>query len=240
MKAKQIRARAWDALKGKYWWAVLAALLAWLFGVISLGTTTSATTQAQQAADKTEEALNGLPTGAIVTIFVILISILLIAIAMSVISGAIKLGYARFNMNLFTEEEKPSMNLLFSRFNIIWKAFGLQVVKGLLVAVATCLLVVPGIIVGLGLAECEYIFAENPDLKIGEVLKRSWELMKGQKWRFFCLALSFFGWDILAGLIPAGPLLLTPYMEAAEAAFYLDLTGRLDENKDAEAVAAEA
>lgn len=29
-------------------------------------------------------------------------------------------------------------------------------------------------------------------------LKASREMMKGRKWRYFCLGLSFFGWDLLA------------------------------------------
>lgn len=52
--------------------------------------------------------------------------------------------------------------------------------------------------------------------------------MKGEKWHLFCLQISFFGWCILAAIVPLfGTFLLAPYLYAAEAAFYLDRTGNL-------------
>ena len=232
MKAKQIRSKAWNALKGKYWWAVLAALLAWLFGVVSFSAGSSAAGQTQDVVGKTEETFASLPTGAVVALVIVLLAIVLIAIAMSILSGSVRLGYARFNMDLFTDVEKPTMNLMFSRLGILWKAFGLEIVEGLLIGLACLLFIVPGIILALAFSQTEYILAENPDLKIGDVLKKSRAMMKGNKWRLFCLSLSFIGWDILAGLVPGGALLLTPYVEAANAAFYLDLTDRLGGSKD--------
>lgn len=229
MKAKQIRSKAWNALKGKYWWAVLAALIAWLFGVVSMG---QATSQIHTTVDDVEEMVSSLPTGIFVAGIIVFATILIISVVMSVLSGSVSLGYARFNMNLYTDEERPTINLLFSRLGIVWKAFFMQVLRGLLIGLGCILLIVPGIIIALGLSQCEYILAENPDLKIGDVFKKSREMMKGNKWRFFCLALSFLGWDMLAGIVPAGPLFLTPYIAASEAAFYLDLAGRLEEAKE--------
>ena len=72
------------------------------------------------------------------------------------------------------------------------------------------------------------ILAENPELSAVAAMKKSRLMMKGNKWALFCLSLSFFGWIILAGALPGGYLLLAPYMEAADAAFYLDRTGRLE------------
>ena len=232
MKAKQIRHTAKAALKGRYWWAVLAALIAWLFGVVSLGASSGASNQAQEVTQKTEEVFTNLPTGAVIALLIVILAILVVSVAMAVLSGSIHLGYARFNMDLFTDVEKPTMNLLFSRLGIVWKAFFMQVLKGLIIGLGTILFVIPGIIFSLGLSQCDYILAENPDLKIGEVFKKSRAMMKGNKWRLFCLALSFIGWDLLAGIVPAGPVFLTPYIEASEAAFYLDLTDRLGGSKD--------
>ncbi len=232
MKAKQIRSKAWNALKGKYWWAVLAALLAWLFGAVSFSAGSGAAGQAQDVAAKTEETFANLPTSAIIVLLIVLITVLVVAVAMSILSGAVRLGYARFNMDLFTDVEKPTMNLLFSRLGIFWKAFLLELVEGLLIGLACLLLIVPGIILALAYSQTEYILAENPDMKIGDVLKKSRAVMKGNKWRLFCLSLSFIGWDLLAGIVPGGVLLLTPYIEASEAAFYLDLTNRLGGSKD--------
>lgn len=237
MKAKEIRSKAWNTLKGKYWWAVLAALIASLFGVISLGASSVSADQTQEITAKTEEAVSSMPSGAVIALVIIVLGVLVVSLAMSVLSGAVRLGYARFNMNLFADAERPTINLLFSRLGITWKAFLFEIVKGLLIMLATFLLIVPGILLGLGYSQCEYILAENPEMKIGDVLRKSREIMKGNKWRLFCLGLSFLGWDILAGIVPAGPLFLAPYTQAADAAFYLDLTGRLNAGAEAEEAA---
>ena len=51
-------------------------------------------------------------------------------------------------------------------------------------------------------------------------------MMRGHKWRLFCLQISFIGWAILAGLTCGiGVLWLTPYTEASTAIFYLELAG---------------
>jgi Predicted integral membrane protein len=234
MKAKELRQRAWNALKGRYWWTVLAALLAWLFGAVSMGATSEAANKGSDAMNGTAEAttkieayLHTLPNGAVITIMFLVLTVLLIAIAMSIISSSIRLGYCRFNMDLFTDVGKPTMHLLFSRLNIIWKALWMDILMGLLIGVGCLLFIVPGIILGLAYSQADYILAENPDLKAVDAMKKSRMMMKGNKWSLFCLGLSFIGWIILAAFIPAGVLLLTPYMEAADAAFYLDRTGRL-------------
>ena len=236
MKAKEIRQRAWNALKGRYWWAVLAALISWLFGVISFGASSQAVEEggdvangSSEALQAVESALNSLSDGAIAAIVFAVLAALLIGVAMSIIGGAIKLGYCRFNMDLFTDVEKPTMNLLFSRLGIIWKAFWLGILKGLVISLGYMVFVVPGVILHLAYSQSEYIMAENPELKAKEAMKQSRELMKGNKWSYCCLVLSFIGWFLLAGIVPAGNLLLTPYTEAADAAFYLDRTGRLSD-----------
>ena len=226
MKAKELRNRAWNALKGRYWWAVLAGFLASLFGAISTSAASSSSGAVDEAAEKFEQALGTLPEGAQAIFVGLIVAICLVCIAMSVIGGAVKLGYFRYNIALFESEEKPAIDLLFSRMKQVWKALWMNILIGLIVAVG-CLLIVPGIIFTLMYSQSNYILAENPDLTVKEAMKKSKEMMKGNKWRCFCLDLSFIGWDILAGIVPSGLVLLTPYKRAAEAAFYLDLTGRL-------------
>ena len=71
--------------------------------------------------------------------------------------------------------------------------------------------------------------AENPDMGVMEAIGRSKELMMGNKWRLFCLQLSFIGWNLLCVLtLGIGYLWLAPYQNAAETAFYLEVTGRAD------------
>lgn len=238
MNSKQLRERAWNALKGRYFWSVLAALIAGLFGIVSISTSTSAVSQSTNAEEQFTEAFESLPCDGkiIVSTFIILfVTVILVCVAMAILGSAVKLGYCRYNMNLFTDVEKPTMNLLFSRLGIVWKALWKSILEGLLTGIGCIFFLVPGIIISLMYSQSDYILAENPNLTATEAMKRSREMMKGQKWNYFKLMLSFIGWAILAGMVPAGELLLAPYTEAASAAFYLDRTDRLSEKKDSAA-----
>ena len=118
---------------------------------------------------------------------------------------------------------------LFSRFCIWGRAFGLWFMTSLLTFLWTLLFIVPGIVASYRYALAPYLMAENPDMGVMEAIARSKELMNGNKWRLFCLDLSFIGWTLLCVLtLGIGCLWLLPYQNAAEAAFYLEVTGRAD------------
>ena len=70
-----------------------------------------------------------------------------------------------------------------------------------------------------------YLMVENPDLSVFDCVKASVALMRGNKWRLFCLNFSFIGWHILNGITAGilGILYLNPYVEFAQAAFYRSL-----------------
>ena len=49
------------------------------------------------------------------------------------------------------------------------------------------------------------------------------KMMNGNKWKFFCLSLSFIGWMLLGILtLGIGFLFLNPYMQASKVAFFED------------------
>ncbi len=72
------------------------------------------------------------------------------------------------------------------------------------------------------------ILAEYPEMRVIDALRNSAHLMRGNKWRFFCLQISFIGWAILAGICTCGigVFFLAPYMDAASAVFYDDIANR--------------
>ena len=71
--------------------------------------------------------------------------------------------------------------------------------------------------------------AENPGMDVMEAINRSKELMSGNKRRLLCLHLSFIGRDLLCVFtLGIGYLWLMPYRNAAETAFYLEVTGRIN------------
>jgi uncharacterized membrane protein len=71
-----------------------------------------------------------------------------------------------------------------------------------------------------------YIMEENPSIGIMDAISESKEMMRGNKFRLFCLGLSFIGWVLLCVItFGIGFLWLGPYANAAFAAFYLDISG---------------
>jgi uncharacterized membrane protein len=86
------------------------------------------------------------------------------------------------------------------------------------------LFIIPGIIKALAYSQAPYIIAENPNMPVMEALRLSERMMKGKKWDFFVLNLSFFGWALLS--IPTLGLLtiwLEPYMQMSAVNFYNDV-----------------
>lgn len=152
------------------------------------------------------------------------VAALVIAIAQFILGCIVTVGYACFNLRLVDGEE-VSLDTLFKYFPQ-WKT---MVIAGLLqtlyVILWSLLFVIPGIIASYRYAMTSFILAENPELTASEAIDRSKELMDGNKWRLFCLGLSFIGWGILCVFtLGIGNLWLTPYIQAAFAAFYRDIT----------------
>lgn len=82
-----------------------------------------------------------------------------------------------------------------------------------------------------------YILNDNPNMSGKEIVEMSESLMRGNRWKFFWLGLTFIGWSILAGLtLGIGMLWLMPYMMVAMICFYEELsknqTGNVSESEN--------
>lgn len=100
------------------------------------------------------------------------------------------------------------------------------------VGIGLILLLIPGIIVGLMWSQAVYVYkdlhAANPDASVWQgimpALSLSTQLMRGHKWEFFVLQLSFLGWILLGMLsLGIGFFWITPYINATSAAYYDEL-----------------
>ena len=152
---------------------------------------------------------------------------LALSIAVILFSGALALGHCKYYIDLVAENRQDEVSVIFSRFDIFLKAMGLNLFMALFIWLWSLLFIVPGIIAAYSYRLAPYLMAENPNLGIREAVNMSKELMAGHKWRLFCLNLSFIGWGILSALTCGiGDLWLNPYIYAANAAFYVDRTGR--------------
>lgn len=138
--------------------------------------------------------------------------------------AAVELGYCRFNLNLL-RGENAQFSDLFSRFTLFWRALGLRIMITILTVLWTLLLIIPGIIAAYRYSMAFYIMEEDSSVGIMEAISKSKEMMVGNKWRLFCLQISFIGWSILCLFTCGiGFLWLLPYENAATAAFYLEIS----------------
>jgi uncharacterized membrane protein len=134
------------------------------------------------------------------------------------------------------------------KFGVGLAAYLLMVLCVLLWAL---LLVIPGIIAALAYSMTFYILADDPSMGPRQAISRSKELMRGNKWKYFCLGFRFVGWAILLCGLPAlvaqfgldyytdlsdhkiraaatmatwpGAMFVGPYFGVAAAKFYDDL-----------------
>lgn len=80
-----------------------------------------------------------------------------------------------------------------------------------------------------------FVLRDHEELTGKEIVEKSEELMKGNRWSYVWLFLTFIGWAILACFtLGIGMFWLIPYVQVAQIIFYEDRAGKLNEKKDSE------
>ncbi|MDE6474131.1 MAG: DUF975 family protein [Clostridia bacterium] len=140
-----------------------------------------------------------------------------------IIMGPITLGASIIALNVARGKD-AELGMLFKGFNDFTRSLVLYITNNILIALWTLLFFIPGIIKTFSYSMSYYILIDNPNLTANEARKKSMEMMKGNKWRLFCLQFSFIGW-LLLSLLTFGILMfwVAPYMEVARAKFYMSL-----------------
>lgn len=119
-----------------------------------------------------------------------------------------------FNINdLFTYFDKRFFNLLL-----------ISIVVGLFTFLWSLLFIIPGIIAAIGYSMCTYIYVDNDNMEVMDVLKTSKSMMEGHKMEYFTFMLSFIGW-VLLSIITFGiaAIYAVPYMTLAQTMYYDEL-----------------
>lgn len=123
--------------------------------------------------------------------------------------------------------ENPKVRSVFNTyrsFGNALKLLGASIVQGIFIFLWSLLLIIPGIIKSLSYSQLFFILKDNPDMPVLDAITESRRLMDGNKGTLFLLYLSFIGWGILSILtLGIGFIWLTPYIYAAQAAFYDEL-----------------
>lgn len=236
LKAKDFRFYAREALKGRWIKAGGVGLLAALLGasIDMSGSAGSFGSSAQNSSNLAEQfgGFSGSSAGSAVSavflaVFLGVALVFLVwAIVMLVIGGATTLGFAKYNLNL-VDDKDPKLKDIFSQYDRLGTGFGMQFFRMLFITLWSLLLVIPGIIATYSYSMTAYILCENPQMTAREAIRKSKELMKGNRWRLFCLEISFIGWELLAVLaIVLVTVMIMPtmfVMAAGSAAFIITM-----------------
>ena len=142
------------------------------------------------------------------------------------IVGPLTLGMAKVFLNLVRSDEPIKIEDTFSGFT---SDVGGNIILGLLISVFTflwsLLFIVPGVVKAYSYSMSFYIKHDNPSYTWQQCIDESRRMMNGNKMRLFLLDLSFIGWLFLGALcFGVGTLWVTPYMEAARANFYEEIS----------------
>ncbi|WNR42058.1 DUF975 family protein [Paenibacillus roseipurpureus] len=111
----------------------------------------------------------------------------------------------------------------------VWPFLKLTFLVGLKTLAWTLLFIIPGIIASIRYSQAFFIRIDQPDLSTVQCINASKEMMKGKKWQYFVLGLSFIGWWFLTIFtLFIGMLWLTAYIRTAFAKFYDSLIDAKD------------
>ena len=171
-----------------------------------------------------EESIRNLPP-VLWTVLLPLVSLAgLLGIVSFILGGTVELGYAKFLLKQY-DRKQLQFSDLFSQFERFGTGFAQKFLRTLFTVLWSLLFIIPGIVKGLSYAMTPFILEEHPEMTASQAIKASMQLMDGHKMDLFILGLSFIGWSLLACLtMGIGFLFLNPYMNAAYAAFYRDIS----------------
>ena len=240
------RAFARNALRGKWREAALTAFIAVLIGASLVGQGTARL----EFSEEEIQTITANLTAEKISIFTKIVwgiaaYTVVSGIIALIIGGAGQLGYARYNLQI-ADGKDAKLSDLFSQMDRIGDGFLMNLLRAIYLIGWTMLFVIPGLVKIYSYAMTPYLMCEYPFLSANGAITESRRIMDGNKLDLFFLHLSFIGWGILAAIPSAvalsglifGHFMLLPlyfvtviadmflyaYMEAAQAAFYRQIT----------------
>lgn len=221
MDRRMLRAQARQRLEGRWALAIAIAAVAWLLGGTITGNSfvPEITYTFHGEVTNLKDALAALTT--LSSHFRnTTISVHALGLVGFLLGGTIQLGYAEILLKQHDGKEFGFSDL-FSQFHRFGQGFAQAFLRELYSLLWGLLFIIPGIIANYSYAMTPFLMADHPELTASEAIEHSKTLMDGHKWELFILHLTFIGWSILAMLtLNVGHLVLNPYKNAAEAAFY--------------------
>ena len=227
LKSKELRVKAWESLKGKYWMAFAVIFVTGL--IASIGNAfLSFGQQLGEVLGMVEPAEldSTMAIGALVLSGVVIFSAIIGGLYSIFVTDALTVGTCNYFIK--NTDSKPSFKDAFSGFKVKYgRNIGTLLLVGIKTFLWTLLFIVPGIIKSYEYSIIPYILADDPEISSKDAFKKAKKMMNGNKWRLFKLEFSFIGWFLLCVLtLGIGTLFLVPYFSAANAEFYAELKNK--------------
>lgn len=142
-----------------------------------------------------------------------------------------------FYLNLVREgnPDIPEVFAIYKEGKTSFKLIGASILQGIFIFLWSLLLIIPGIIKGIAYSQLFFLLKDHPEYTVLEGITESRKRMKGLKWKYFLMHLSFIGWGILCMFtLGIGLIWLIPYAGTTMAAFYNELIVPQDDNQQIE------
>ena len=236
MRSADFKAMAKDALRGNWFIAIIAGILATILGASTLNTFVVSFDYQQSDTTVPEEGSEAISTAfdlmnnisdydkawLILSAVVLGLAFFMMIYLLIVytVGSAVSVGYCQFNLDL-VDSGSARVGTLFSRFAQMGDAIVVKLLTLVYVMLGLLLFIIPGVRMMFAYSMANFVLAENPEMRASQALRESKRIMKGHKWKLFCLNLSFLGPILLSILtLGIGFIWLIPYANATYAAFY--------------------
>ncbi len=182
-----------------------------------------------------KQKLTGCWTAAV--LITLLYSVLMGALSATVLGSILLGGPLWYGLHTFylgqIRMEKPGVGVLFDGLHYcLGTSIVVYLLQGIFTFLWSLLFFIPGIVKSYSYAMAPYILVDHPDMDALEVIDESRAMMDGNKWRLFCLDVSFLGWILLCVLtLGIGYFWLIPYMGCARAQFYEVIRSEYEQDK---------
>lgn len=228
-----LKERGKAAFKANYWRCVLCGFILMISaGSLSFSTGGSSSDGgndgSQQAIynfnNATPEQKNAMALVAVGLLGIISLGLIVALLLRIFVFNPLTVGcYGFFKENI--RDNGTDLGVLKSGFGNYGHVFLTLFLRDLFLFLWTLLFVIPGFVKLYSYRMVPYILRDNPELSATEVITRSREMMRGNKFNAFILDLSFIGWYLL-GAITFGLVIVfwtQPYKQNTNAALYLEI-----------------
>ena len=132
--------------------------------------------------------------------------------------------YQSFKLLCEEGDNRLTANMFKQAFGIYGRNLAGGLLMCLYILLWTLLFIIPGLIKSFAYAMTPFILKDYPELSANQAISLSQKMMKGHKFDYFWLMLSFIGWYLLGMLsLGLGYLWLIPYCYTSTVGFYEDV-----------------